>query len=276
MSRMATYAIGDIQGCYRSLQALLAKIKYRPGADRLLLVGDLVNRGPGSLEVLRWAMEQGDAVATVLGNHDLHLLAVASGAAERKSKDTLDAILDARDAEPLLDWLRSRPLLHMEEGVALTHAGLYPGWTLPMAERLAAEVALELRNGRAKDFFKHMYGSEPKTWHDDLHGYDRLRFIVNAFTRMRLVHRSGEVELRWKGGAKNLPDDLLPWYDMPHPPRGVTVLFGHWSALGLFVREDVVGLDTGCVWGGVLTAMRLEDRKVFQVEALDGALPIDE
>jgi bis(5'-nucleosyl)-tetraphosphatase (symmetrical) len=273
---MATYAIGDIQGCYRSLQALLAKLRFRKETDRLLLVGDLVNRGPGSLEVLRWALEQGAAVEAVLGNHDLHLLAVASGAADVKGKDTLDPILEAPDAEALLGWLRARRLLYVEDGVAIAHAGLYPGWSLPMAERLSAEVSAELMGGRAKDFFKHMYGGEPRAWRDDLTGYDRLRFITNVFTRMRMLHKSGEVEFRWKGGVKNVPADLLPWYDAPHAPRGVTVIFGHWSALGLLVRDDVVGLDTGCVWGGTLTALRLEDRKIFQVEALDGALPIDE
>lgn len=276
MGFMATYAIGDIQGCYRSLQALLAKIRHKPSADRLLLVGDLVNRGPGSLEVLRWVVEQGAAVQAVLGNHDLHLLAVASGAAEPKGKDTLDPILEAGDADGLLGWLRARPLLHVDDGIAVAHAGLYPGWPLPLAERLAGEVSRELQGPRVKDFFKNMYGGEPKRWADDLAGYDRLRFIVNAFTRMRMMHRSGEMELKWKGGAKDVPADMLPWYDMPHAPRGVTVLFGHWSAQGLLVRDDVVGLDTGCVWGGALTAMRLEDRKIFQVEAMDGAIPIDE
>lgn len=276
MGAMSTYAIGDIQGCYRSLQALLQKIGYHPQKDRLLLAGDLVNRGPGSLAVLRWAMGQGEAVTAVLGNHDLHLIAVALGAARPKNKDTVDDVLEAPDGDALVAWLRARPLVHLEGDYVLAHAGIYPAWTAERAALLAHELEHALRSDDAKAFCEHMYGGEPAGWSDALHGYDRLRFLTNVFTRMRMVHLDGRLELRFKGSVDKAPPDIVPWFDAPRRACERTVLFGHWSALGLFVRPDAIGLDTGCVWGGALTAMRLEDRKFFHVDALDGALPIDE
>lgn len=273
---MATYAVGDVQGCYRSLQALLHKIGYHPQKDRILLAGDLVNRGPGSLEVLRWALEQGESLVAVLGNHDLHLLAVALGAARPKGKDTLDPILEAPDADLLLAWLRARPLVVHEGEFAMVHAGVYPAFTSERALSLAHEIEHALRGDDAKSFFEHMYGGQPERWSDELHGFDRLRFLTNVFTRMRMVHLDGRLELRWKGGPQNAPPDVVPWFDAPRRAAERTVIFGHWSALGLYARPDVIGLDTGCVWGGALSAVRLEDRKFFQVDALDGALPIDE
>lgn len=263
---MPTYAVGDIQGCYAELQQLLEQIRFDPAQDKLWLVGDLVNRGPGSLEVLRLVKSLGDAAITVLGNHDLHLLAVAEGAAELHRSDTLDEVLAAPDREELLAWLRGQRLLHAENGYVLVHAGLLPGWTVEQAQRLAHEVEAELRSERYHEFFAHMYGNSPHAWRDDLAGYKRLRVITNAFTRMRICTAQGEMEFRFKGEVHNIPADYLPWYEVPgRRSAEATVIFGHWSALGLKVEPRVIALDTGCLWGGPMTAIRLEDRKLFQV-----------
>jgi len=261
---MATYAVGDIQGCHAELERLLEAIAFDPARDRLWLAGDLVNRGPDSLAVLRRARGLGDRVVAVLGNHDLHLLAVASGAARARRRDTLDGILAAPDREELLDWLRHRPLMHHECGYVMVHAGLLPGWSVERARELAGEVERELRRAPRR-LFESMYGNEPPRWREDLRGADRLRVIVNAMTRMRMLGPAGEMELGYSGPPAGAPR-LTSWFDAPgRASAGTPVVCGHWAALGLVLRPDLVALDSGCVWGGKLTAVRLEDRAVFQV-----------
>jgi len=263
---MAIYAIGDIQGCFIELQQLLKQIRFDPSRDKLWMVGDLVNRGPGSLEVLRLVKSLGDSAITVLGNHDLHLLAVAEGAAELHHTDTLDEVLGAPDRDELLDWLRRQRLLHAEGGFVLVHAGLLPQWSVSQAASLAREVESALGGDDYATFLARMYGNAPHNWDDDLAGYKRLRVIVNAFTRMRICTPQGEMEFRFKGEVEHIPQGYLPWFEVPRRnSRDATVIFGHWSALGLKVTPHVIALDTGCLWGGPMTAIRLEDRQLFQV-----------
>jgi bis(5'-nucleosyl)-tetraphosphatase (symmetrical) len=259
---MATYAIGDVQGCYDELQALLATLRFERGRDRLWFVGDLVNRGPASLEVLRFVRGLGEKAVVVLGNHDLHLLCVAEGFAKRRGDDTLDALLAAPDAAQLLDWLRRRPMMHAEDGYALVHAGLLPQWSIDKASSLAREMEAALRAPSYRDFLANMYGGTPVAWRDDLSGWDRLRVIVNAMTRLRFCNAAGEMELRAKGAEA--PAGYRPWFEL----RGAAelpIVCGHWSALGLRLSPKLVALDSGCVWGGSLSALRLEDRELFQV-----------
>lgn len=264
---MATYAIGDIQGCYAALQSLLDTIDFNPARDRLWLVGDLVNRGPDSLAVLRWAKGLGDAAITVLGNHDLHLLAVAEKFVPAHRSDTLQAILDAPDREELLGWLRRQRLLHAEGGYVLVHAGLVPQWTVAQAQALAGEVERVLAGDGYREFLAHMYGNEPRQWHDDLGGMARLRMITNVTTRLRFCTAGGALDFAHKGPPGSAPEGLLPWFEIDRrASREETVIFGHWSALGLILRDKLVALDTGCLWGGTLTALRLEDRQVFQAQ----------
>jgi bis(5'-nucleosyl)-tetraphosphatase (symmetrical) len=263
---MAIYAVGDIQGCHAELVQMLDRIAFDQAKDTLWLVGDLVNRGPGSLEVLRLVKSLGDSAITVLGNHDLHLLAVAAGTSELHRTDTLDEILKAPDCEELLYWLRHQKLLHEQDGYVLVHAGLLPKWSVAQAASLAREVEAALRSDDYATFLARMYGNTPHEWDDDLDGYKRLRVIVNAFTRMRICTKEGEMEFRFKGEVENIPAGYLPWFEVPkRASRGATVIVGHWSALGLLVRKDVIALDTGCLWGGPMSAIRLEDRQLFQV-----------
>lgn len=263
---MAIYAIGDIQGCYDELQRLLEKIDFDPAQDRLWFVGDLVNRGPDSLAVLRLVKSLGDAAITVLGNHDLHLVAVDAGIGKLHRSDTLDGILNAPDRGELLHWLRQQKLAHREDGYLLVHAGVLPGWTAARAAGLAREVEAVLRGDDYTDFIAHLYGNAPHAWDDDLAGYARWRVIVNAFTRLRICTPQGEMEFKFKGEVENIPPGYLPWFDVPgRRSADATVVFGHWSALGLMVKDNAIALDTGCLWGGPLTAIRLEDRQVFQV-----------
>ncbi|WP_137938899.1 symmetrical bis(5'-nucleosyl)-tetraphosphatase [Chitinivorax sp. B] len=263
---MPTYAIGDIQGCYQPFQNLLELINYNPTTDRIWLTGDLVNRGPCSLEVLRWAYQHQDRVTAVLGNHDLHLLAVAAGHGKLHKSDTLQPILDAPDRDVLLDWLRQQPLVHLDQGWLMVHAGLLPQWTVTDARLLAAEVEHILRGPDHGELFRHMYGNEPKRWSDDLQGWDRIRLIVNAMTRMRLTTQDGEIDLKFKGELPDAPAHLCAWFDAPGRRSANTpIVCGHWSALGLSLRDDLAALDTGCLWGGSLTALRLEDRQVYQL-----------
>jgi bis(5'-nucleosyl)-tetraphosphatase (symmetrical) len=263
---MATYAIGDIQGCYVELQQLLEKLRFDPAQDRLWLVGDLVNRGPDSLPVLRFVKSLGDKAITVLGNHDLHLLAVAEGIAELHRSDTLDEILAAPDREELLYWLRQQRLLHAEGDYVLVHAGMLPQWSVKQAAGLAREVESALRGDDYATFLARMYGNNPHNWSNDLDGYKRLRVIVNAFTRLRICTMQGEMEFKFKGEVERIPAGYLPWFEVPErKSRKTTVIFGHWSALGLKVTPNVIALDTGCLWGGPMTAIRLEDRQLFQV-----------
>lgn len=263
---MATYAVGDIQGCGTEFRLLLEQMRFDPSADRLWLVGDLVNRGPDSLDVLRFVKSLGDTAITVLGNHDLHLLAVAEGVVELSRSDTLDEVLSAPDRDELMAWLRAQRLMHVEGNLVLVHAGLLPGWTVAQAQQLACEVETALRGKRYHDFFEHMYGNHPKHWQDDLTGYKRLRTITNVFTRMRICTAEGEMEFKFKGEVQDVPAGYMPWFEVPgRASADSTVIFGHWSALGLKVEQRIIALDTGCLWGGPLTAIRLEDRQLFQV-----------
>jgi bis(5'-nucleosyl)-tetraphosphatase (symmetrical) len=262
---MAIYAVGDVQGCYAELQQLLEQVRFDPARDRLWLVGDLVNRGPASLEVLRLVRSLGNSAVTVLGNHDLHLIAVAEGIGELHRTDTLDEILAAPDREELLHWLRNQRLLHTEGDYVLVHAGLLPQWSVAQAASLAREVEAALRADDYVTFIERMYGNAPHDWDDSLAGYKRLRVIVNAFTRMRICTPDGGMEFKFKGEVENIPQGYLPWFDVPgRKSAGSTVIFGHWSALGLLLRKDVIALDTGCLWGGTMTAIRLDDRQPFQ------------
>lgn len=255
---MTRYAIGDIQGCCDELRALLTEIGFSADRDRLWLVGDLVNRGPQSLEALRFVRALGDNVVVVLGNHDLHLLAIACGCRGARRSDTLEEILQASDRDVLLEWLASRPLAHFEAGDLLVHAGVVPQWTVETTLRLAREVEFALRDD-PRHLFDHMYGDEPDLWSPDLEGSDRLRFAINVLTRMRVCTREGRINLRLKGKPPPAGSTWLPWFDVEsRHTRGNRVVFGHWSALGLVVRDDVIGLDSGCVWGGTLTAIDLD------------------
>ncbi len=263
---MATYAVGDIQGCFHSFQALLKKIQFNAAVDKLWLVGDLINRGSGSLEVLRWMFDHQSSIVTVLGNHDLHTLVVSEGFVSPHRSDTIQPLLDAPDAPELLSWLRQQPLLHFEHGHLMVHAGLLPQWTAINAKLLADEVHAALIADNYRDFLKHMYGNQPVQWDEDLYGWDRLRVITNAMTRLRLCSQAGEMEFKFKGELKNRPEEYLPWFDIAHRASANTpIIFGHWSALGLHVGNNIYALDTGCLWGGALTALRLDDKAVFQV-----------
>lgn len=264
---MATYAIGDIQGCYAEFEQLLQQLKLNPEHDQLWLVGDLVNRGAESLAVLRRVKSLGDAAITVLGNHDLHLLAVAAGVAELHHSDTLDEILAAPDCEELLTWLRHQRMIHVQDNHVLLHAGLLPEWDVQQAQSLAHEVERALRGADYIPFLEKMYGNTPHQWDDNLKGYSRMRVITNALTRMRICTLQGEMQFKFKGEVGDVPAGYLPWFDVPNrASANATVVFGHWSALGLIVKPNVIALDTGCLWGGNLTAIRLEDRKLFQVK----------
>lgn len=266
---MSTYAIGDVQGCYQPLQQLLQKIQFDPAQDTLWFTGDLINRGPQSLEVLRFVSRLGDKHQTVLGNHDLHFLAVAEGVRHAHPSDTLQDILAAPDREELIDWLRHRPMLVRDEKLnyVMTHAGLAPVWSLSQAQELAHEVEAVLRHGDARRLFENMYGNQPDHWDDALTGMERLRCIINYFTRMRFCHRDGHLELTYKGTINDKPADLVPWFDVtPRMNDDVNIIFGHWAALnGEVDVPNVFALDTGCVWGNKLTAMRLEDQVRFSV-----------
>ncbi|MEF8730790.1 MAG: symmetrical bis(5'-nucleosyl)-tetraphosphatase [Candidatus Accumulibacter meliphilus] len=268
---MATYAIGDIQGCFDSLQQLLEKCRFNPARDRVWFVGDLVNRGPRSLETLRFVRDLGAAATTVLGNHDLYLLMAAAGFDRRNKGDTLDDILDAPDCEELMGWLRHRPLCHREGPFCLVHAGLLPQWTTDRARELAAEVEAVLGGPTYLDFMANMWGSEPAAWSDDLEGWPRLRVIVNAMTRMRFCTSEGVMDFKTKGELSSAPPELMPWFELPSQRSADDVLVtGHWSALGLKIEANLLALDSGCLWGRHLTAIRLEDRELFQVDCALG------
>ena len=268
---MATYAIGDVQGCFTELRALLGAIRFDSGVDRLWFVGDLVNRGPASLLTLRFVRDLGDRSVCVLGNHDLHLLALAHGFVKRRADDTLDEVLAAPDRVELLEWLRHLPMIHVEGGRVLVHAGLLPQWSPDEATALAGEVEAELRGPGYREFLAQLYGSRPDRWSEDLEGVDRLRVIVNAMTRMRFCTPDGAMEFGTKGEATEGPAGYLPWFDAPgRKSAGATLICGHWSALGLRITPNLLALDSGCVWGGRLTAVCLEDRRVFQVPCAGG------
>ena len=258
---MATYAIGDVQGCYVELRDLLDKVRFDRRRDRAWFVGDLVNRGPQSLEVLRFVKGLGPRAVTVLGNHDFHLIARYEDVERRRKDDTLDAVLDAPDARQLVGWLRTRPLMHVEGRWAMVHAGLLPGWSIDQARRQAREVERMLAGRNHRKFLAKLYGGEPDAWEDSLEGWDRLRVIVNAMTRMRFCTTDGRMEFHRK--SARAPRGYLPWYRGRADRR--RIVCGHWSQLGLKITPRVALLDSGCVWGGKLSALRLEDRKLFQV-----------
>lgn len=262
---MATYAIGDLQGCLDPLEDLLRAIDFSPTRDRLWFTGDLVNRGPQSLQTLRFVRALGDRAITVQGNHDLHLLALDAGFGRPRRDDTLDEVLAAPDRAELLAWLRARPMLHVEDEYVLVHAGLLPSWSVAEASDLACEVEAQLRASDHQEFFAQLYGSKPDHWDRSLRGMDRWRIIVNAMTRLRFCTAGGVMEFNTKGEVHKAPAGFMPWFDVPdRASRVSTVVFGHWSALGLLTRPRLLSLDSGCVWGGRLTAVRLEDRRVFQ------------
>lgn len=274
---MAHYAIGDVQGCYDDLLRLLDAISFSPARDTLWFTGDLVNRGPKSLATLRYVKSLGEHAVTVLGNHDLHLLAVAHGASSVRPRDTFTDVLAAEDRAELLRWLRERPLLQYDAalGYTLIHAGLPPEWDLDTARRCAAEVEQVLRGDRAAEFFTHMYGNQPDHWDDQLQGWPRLRFITNALTRLRYCDRDGRLALAYKGAPGGQPRSQVPWFTLPQRrSKEMKIIFGHWSTLGRCDTDGVFALDTGCVWGGKLTALRLGDEKWFSVEC-DGNCALD-
>ncbi len=258
---MPTYAIGDIQGCVVPFEELLDDIQFDPAKDQLWLTGDLVNRGPHSLETLRMVRNFGDSVITVLGNHDLHLLAVAEGIRSIRSTDSLQPILRAPDREELLHWLRHLPMAYAdwELKTLMTHAGIYPGWGPSRLIRLAAEVETALRGTHHVRFLREMYGSEPRKWHRKLTGWKRLRFITNALTRMRFVDADRCLDFDQKGPPGSQPPRLMPWYQHPRMKcDGWRIVYGHWSALGYSRQGNIISLDSGCVWGGALTSVRLD------------------
>jgi bis(5'-nucleosyl)-tetraphosphatase (symmetrical) len=258
---MALYAIGDVQGCDAELEALLKAIRFSVDRDRLWFVGDLVNRGPASLKVLRRVRALGSAATITLGNHDLHLLAVAFGSGRLRSDDTLTDILAASDRDALLEWLMHRPMFAEDRALnlCLVHAGLPPQWDLATARSCAREFEHALRQDPEK-LFKQMYGDEPDLWDDGLEGAERLRFIVNCLSRLRYVDADGRLELHVKKSPKKTQrGSLIPWFEAANARwRGSRIVFGHWSTLGFFRNDEVIGLDTGCVWGGSLTALRLD------------------
>ncbi len=268
--------IGDIQGCDDALERLLAHAGFSASRHTLTLLGDLVNRGPTSLQVLRRVKAMDGAAQALLGNHDLHLLAVANGIRHERQGDTLTALLDADDAKVLLDWLRERPLALRAHGWLCVHAGVSPSWTDTQTLSLADEVGAVLRSPGYADFLRVMYGNEPLRWRDDLQGTDRLRHLVNVFTRVRFVAADGTLELDTKEGASGAPKGYRPWFDIPgRRTAGVPIAFGHWSTLGLVQRADLLALDTGCVWGGCLSAARVDEgrRDVVQVPCVQAQEP---
>ncbi|MDN3553617.1 symmetrical bis(5'-nucleosyl)-tetraphosphatase [Halomonas almeriensis] len=264
---MSTYVIGDLQGCHAEFIALLERLSFEPRRDRLWLAGDLVNRGPGSRDCLREVMALGESAEVVLGNHDLHLLAVARGGAGLKRKDTLVPVLEAPDREALLDWLQSRPLLVRRDATVMTHAGLPPQWSIDQAERRATEVEECLRSEQAGTFLERMYGNQPAAWHEALEGIERQRVIVNTLTRMRFIDYQGRLDFAAKAGLDTAPAGFAPWFQFPRDDQAY-LLFGHWAALEGRTPDSRVraeALDTGCVWGGSLTALNLDNGERISV-----------
>lgn len=263
---MSIYAIGDVQGCFVALKNLLDQIHYNPVQDRLWFVGDLVNRGPDSLKVLRFIKGLGPAAVTVLGNHDLHLLAVAADCAPGRTKDTFQDVLTAPDRDELLWWLRHQRLAYHENGFLLVHAGLLPQWTVQQAVELAGKVEQVLSSDEYQEFLRIHYKSDYSQWSDDLTGMIRLSAITNALTRLRVCSAQGEMALSYTGPLETVPKGFLPWFKVPtRKSRGVMIICGHWAALGLHMEDNVIALDGGCVYGRQLVTVRLEDRQVFQV-----------
>lgn len=267
---MAHYAIGDLQGCYHELTALLKLIGFEHGRDTLWLTGDIVNRGPKSLECLEFCMKHESSVQTVLGNHDLHLLALFYGCGKQKRGDTLNEILTHPKAGTMRDWLRSQPLMRQNDDKVLIHAGLLPQWNIDLADSLAAEVEEALQTA-PKQYFSAMYGNKPSAWSHMLSGEERLRLITNVFTRMRALDFNNHLDYDFKSTLAELPSDRRAWFHAPDRQHdGHTLIFGHWSALGYYKGNGVIGLDTGALWGGSLTALDLDTQKITQMPSLKG------
>jgi len=271
---MSTYVVGDIQGCYKALRRLLKKIGFSAASDTLWFAGDLVNRGPRSLETLRYLSDIDDSIQVVLGNHDLHFIAIFEGCAPARGKDSLDELLQAPDCELLCDWLRQKDLAYYDsvdtktgpENFLMVHAGVAPGWSLKKTLKLAAEVELALQSEDYRDYLTAMYGNEPIRWSDQLGGQERLRTITNYLTRVRFCDDIGSLRLDIKEGLCAAPEGFRPWFEYQKITPATSILFGHWAALeGQTNKEHVYALDTGYVWGRELTAMRLEDKKLFSV-----------
>jgi bis(5'-nucleosyl)-tetraphosphatase (symmetrical) len=271
---MSTYVIGDIQGCYQALRKLLKKVKFSPNRDQLWCVGDLVNRGPDSLSTLRYLQDMDDAIRIVLGNHDLHFIAINEGCAPARGKDTLDELLQAPDCQTLSDWLRGQRLAHYaaldtKAGIRnflMVHAGVAPQWSLQKTLNLAAEVEYALKDKDYRAFLGHMYGDTPVRWYNKLHDLDRLRVITNYLTRVRFCDDIGNLKLSIKEGLSTAPHGFKPWFEYERITPKATILFGHWAALeGFTGRQQVHALDTGYVWGRELTLMRLEDEQRYSV-----------
>jgi bis(5'-nucleosyl)-tetraphosphatase (symmetrical) len=274
---MASYLIGDLQGCDAPLARLLARIAFSPSRDTLYLLGDLVNRGPASAAVLRRLMGYGDAARCLLGNHDLSMLAVAHGHRAPHRNDTMDDVLAAPDREAMLEWLRHRAMALHAHGILMVHGGVLPSWDLAQTLALAREVEAVLRSPDLPSFLAQMYGNQPDHWEDGLRGADRLRVIVNALTRLRFCTPEGVMDLKASGGLEQAPPGLLPWFDVPgRKTAGTTIAFGHWSTLGYLRRPDLIALDTGCVWGGCLSALKLDasgEHELIQEECEQAQAP---
>jgi bis(5'-nucleosyl)-tetraphosphatase (symmetrical) len=269
---MPIYAIGDLQGCLEPLERLVDSLPLDPSRDRLWFVGDLANRGPDSLGCLRYVKSLGSLAVTVLGNHDFHTLCVAEGIQKARPRDTLQDVVAAQDRDDLVDWLRHRPLMHVEGPYAMVHAGLLPEWSIAKARELAGEVEAALQGPGWRKFLQRLYGNEPARWDDSLTGHDRLRVIVNAMTRMRVCTRDGVMDLSYHGEPGETHGGRTPWFDLPARAHAThQVVCGHWSVVGLKLRPTVLSLDSGCVWGRALTAIRLQDRQVFQVRCPESA-----
>ena len=257
---MSTYVIGDIQACYAELMQLLASFGFKSDRDQLWFVGDLVNRGPDSLKTLRFVKALGEQAITVLGNHDLHLLALAHGVGKPRRLDTFTEVLQAADREALLHWLAAQPLMHHDASLqtSMIHAGLAPQWDFDLAQSCAREAEAVLRSERAGEFYRHMYGNRPDQWHAQLSGWERIRFIVNCFTRMRYCDTHARLHLDAKGPPEE-HSPLLPWFQIAdRKNKAMNIVFGHWSALGFYQQPGILCLDSGCLWGGSLTAVRLQ------------------
>ena len=260
------YLVGDLQGCRSALQRLLDKIDFSPSRDHLIALGDLVNRGPDSLGTLRLLRDLGAAATCLLGNHDLHLLAAAHGVQPLHRSDTLTEIVHGPERDGWIEWLRHRKLALHQQGWLMVHAGVAPPWTLATTLQLAAEIEQQLRGPRLHDFLSVMYGNEPRRWSDQLAGVERLRFAVNALTRIRFVAADGTLDFATKEGAADAPPGLLPWFAAAdRQTAGTPIAFGHWSTLGLIHRADLLALDTGCVWGGRLSAARIDPNGVTEI-----------
>ena len=270
---MAFYAIGDIQGCFDEFQLLLEKIKFDPNNDILWLTGDLVNRGPKSVDVLRFVKKYQNSILTILGNHDLHLLAVAFAGKKQKKGDTIQDVLDAPDRDELLHWLRAQPLIRVAGNKAMVHAALYPDWTIEAAQGYAQEVEKQIQGVGYISFFEQMYGNTPNSFSEELTGMDRYRAIVNIYTRTRFITRKNKLDFDYKGTIADAPTKLIPWYKAEKRSNlDHTIIFGHWSALGVYHGENVLCLDSGAIWGGPLTAVNLDTYELFQVLNMDNKI----